>query len=104
MGHDGSCWASSAGFTIQPTEVQALLKGFASADALQSSGLHVAGEKYFFIGSGDSFIRGKKGQNGIHASKTNQAIIIGYYDDSIQPGTCTTEVEKVADYLKGQNY
>lgn len=42
---------------------------------------------------------GKKGAAGVVCVKTNQAIVIGTYNESIQPGQCTLIVEKLADYL-----
>ena len=32
------------------------------------------------------------------------ALVVGIYDDSIQPGQAASAVEKMAEYLEGQNY
>ena len=52
----------------------------------------------------DNTVRCKLGAGGIHITKTVQAIIIGKYDDPIQPGQCANTVETLADYLRGMNY
>lgn len=36
--------------------------------------------------------------------KTKQSILIGMYDDPIQPGEATKVVETLADYLIGVGY
>ena len=36
--------------------------------------------------------------------KTNLAILVGHYPDTVQPGNAATAVEKLADYLITQNY
>ena len=59
-----------------------------------------AGEKYFFLSGTDEVLRGKKGNKGIHVAKTNTALIVGQYEDPIQPGQCAGTVEALADYLK----
>jgi profilin len=70
-----------------------------------SSGILLAGKKYQFIRNepGRS-IYGKLGAGGCCVVKTNQCIIIAVYDDSVQPGQCTTVVEKLADYLIDVGY
>ena len=46
----------------------------------------------------------KKGSGGVVCVKTKQAVLIGMYDDGIQPGECTKVVETLADYLISVNY
>lgn len=45
-----------------------------------------------------------KGQTGLAICKTNKAVLFGFYDDKIQPGQCTVVVEKLAEYLRSNNY
>lgn len=71
---------------------------------LFSSGMHVAGTRFIFLSGTDEVLRGRKGTSGVHVAKTNQAILVGYYEDPISPGQCANQVEKMADYLKGMNY
>ena len=47
---------------------------------------------------------GKLGNSGICVVVTTQAVLIGTYNDDIQPGECTVAVENLADYLIGVGY
>lgn len=66
--------------------------------------MHVGGERFIFLSGTNEVLRGKKGTSGVHVAKTGQAILIGYYDDPTTPGQCATQVEAMAEYLKGLNY
>lgn len=44
-GHDGGCWATSAGFTVAPAEATALLAAFKDPSAIRASGLKIGGTK-----------------------------------------------------------
>ena len=45
-----------------------------------------------------------QGREGIIIVKTKQALLIGHYPESVQPGNATNVVEKLADYLIGVGY
>jgi Profilin len=49
-------------------------------------------------------IIGKKGAGGVVCVKTNQAVLIGQYNETVQPGQATTVVEKLADYLRDNGF
>lgn len=49
-------------------------------------------------------IYGKKGAGGVVNVKTAQAIVIGVYDDKLQPGNASNIAEKLADYLLENGY
>lgn len=51
-----------------------------------------------------TFFTGKKGAGGVVMVKTGQAVLIGQYNETIQPGQATTVVEKLADYLRENGY
>eukprot|EP00034_Subulatomonas_tetraspora_P000623 GABW01000878.1.p1 GENE.GABW01000878.1~~GABW01000878.1.p1 ORF type:complete len:125 (-),score=29.71 GABW01000878.1:63-437(-) len=102
IGLDGSVWATSAGFNV--AEGAALARMFSDPSSAFASGITVAGVKYMCIRADPRSIYGKKGATGVVCVKTNQAILIGTYGENIQPGQCTTVVEKVADYLIENNY
>lgn len=104
IGHDGSSWAKSPGFEVSSAEGQKIKQGFSDPSGLRASGIHVAGKKYLCLRTDDRSIYGKKGSAGICIVKTGQAILIGEYDENIQPGQCTTVVEKLADYLINSGY
>ncbi|KAK7083941.1 hypothetical protein SK128_019798, partial [Halocaridina rubra] len=103
-GLDGSVWAVTPGWALTQAECQSLAVGFTNNSGLVEKGMHLAGEKFFFLSATEDVLRGKKGNKGIHVAKTNTAIIIGLYEDPIQPGQCATTVEALADYLKGCNF
>ncbi|KAI9018381.1 profilin [Hyaloraphidium curvatum] len=103
-GHDGSLWATSKGFAISAPEFQALFKAFKDPSGARASGLTLAGVKYIVLRADDRSIYGKKGAGGIACVKTKQAVIIGEYEEPIQPGECTKVVEGLADYLISVNY
>lgn len=66
--------------------------------------MHVGGQRFIFLSGTDQVLRGKKGTAGVHVGKTGQAILIGFYDEPTTPNQCATQVETMADYLKGMNY
>lgn len=166
-GHDGSLWATSAGFSvsfsclprkrrhlrrerldfethcsvlheqINSNEAQNLAKAFKDASGIRAGGLHLGGLKYIALKADDRSVYGKKvrldylffirilqeesedsflygnmlkkntdiqGQGGVVCVKTKQAILIGVYDEPIQPGEATKVVEGLADYLISVNY
>jgi profilin len=105
FGLDGNPWAQSPGLGVQPAQVKALVAGFADSSKLTGEGgLHLGAEKYIVLRADNRSVYGKKGSNGVVAVKTKQAVIIGFYDQTIQPGAAANTVEKLADYLIGQNY
>ena len=58
-----SVWATSAGFTVSPTEMQevvAAYKDTGDVKQVQSTGLHIAGERFIVIKADDRSIYGKK--------------------------------------------
>merc|ERR1719420_878966 len=60
--------------------------------------------KYFYLSGDDEVIRGKQGKGGVHCVKTNQALLVGVYEDPMAPGTAAQITEKLGDYLKGVGY
>jgi len=104
LGHDGNSWAVTSGFQVTGDEGRKLYAGFQDAGPLRANGLFVNKEKYLVLKADDRSIYGKKGPGGVVAVKTGQSILIGVYNDKIQPGQCANVVEKLADYLIEQGY
>ncbi|KAG6770583.1 hypothetical protein POTOM_026268 [Populus tomentosa] len=104
IGHDGSVWAQSASFPqFTAEEVAAIMKDFDEPGSLAPTGLFLGGTKYMVIqGEAGAVIRGKKGSGGVTIKKTNQALIIGVYDEPLAPGQCNMIVERLGDYLYDQ--
>ena len=102
-----SVWATSAGFTVSPTEMQevvAAYKDTGDVKQVQSTGLHIAGERFIVIKADDRSIYGKKGKEGVVIVKTNMAILVAHYPETVQPGSAANTVEQLADYLVGVGY
>nr|ABW37744.1 Ama v 1.01 allergen [Amaranthus viridis] len=101
IGVDGSVWAQSASFPqFKEDEIAAIVKDFEDPGTLAPTGLYLGGTKYMVIqGEPGAVIRGKKGPGGICVKKTNQALVIGIYDEPVTPGQCNMIVERLGDYL-----
>ncbi|MCJ1297829.1 profilin, required for normal timing of actin polymerization in response to thermal stress [Hypocenomyce scalaris] len=102
-----SVWASSTGFTIGPAEIKEVVSSYkdtGEVKKVQSSGLHIAGERYVVIKADDRSLYGKKGREGIVIVKTQQAILVTHYPESVQPGSAANTVEQLGDYLIGVGY
>ncbi|KAB2072581.1 hypothetical protein ES319_A07G026200v1 [Gossypium barbadense] len=104
IGHDGNVWAQSSTFPpFTPEEISAIMNDFAEPGSLAPTGLFLGGVKYMVIqGEPGAVIRGKKGAGGATVKKTNQALIIGIYDEPVTPGQCNMIVERLGDYLIDQ--
>jgi len=58
-----SVWASSPNFKVTPQEMQEVVgayKDTSTPKAVQSTGLHIAGQKYIVIKADDTSLYGKK--------------------------------------------
>lgn len=58
-----SVWASSPGFTVTPQEMQEVVgayKDTSTPKKVQSTGLHIAGQKYIVIKADETSLYGKK--------------------------------------------
>ncbi|KAI1779757.1 Profilin/allergen [Hypoxylon cercidicola] len=103
-----SVWATSAGFTVKPEEMQNLVailnKTGGAVDKAHADGIHVAGERYVVFRIEDRSVYGRQGRTGICVVKTKQAIIIGHYGEAQTVGNSTQTVEALADYLIKAGY
>jgi len=106
IGLDGGVWAQSSEFPdATPEQIDTLVKGFEDETVLQEKGIQLGENRYVVIkGEPGSVIRGKKGQAGFTAKKTNTAFVIGGYNEGVQPAECNVRVEEVADGLIESDY
>ena len=104
IGHDGSVWATSAGFAVSGPEGKKIVGAFTNPSDIISTGIHLQGNKYLALRYDDRSLYGKKGPGGCICVKTKQAVLIGVYGEGAQPGESTTVVEKLADYLISVGY
>ncbi|KAK5001148.1 profilin, required for normal timing of actin polymerization in response to thermal stress [Elasticomyces elasticus] len=128
-----SVWATSPGFAVAPNEMQEIVNAYRDkGDAngvkrVQSSGLHVAGERFVVLKADERSLYGKKvhnsanqlwhqcwtkeqyltapqGKEGIVIVKTTQAILVTHYPETGQPGAAANTVEQLGDYLISVGY
>ena len=66
----------------------------------QASGLWCGGVKYMYLSGDGKLARGKKGQGGVNISKSNTTVLIGVYDERLQPPQAAQLVEKLTAYLE----
>jgi len=102
-----SVWATSTNFKVSPQEMQEVVGAYKDSSQpkkVQSTGLHIAGEKYIVIKADDVSLYGKKGRTGVVIVKTKQAVLIAHYPDTVQPGSAANTVEKLGEYLKGVGF
>eukprot|EP00029_Vermamoeba_vermiformis_P010165 TRINITY_DN528_c0_g1_i1.p2 TRINITY_DN528_c0_g1~~TRINITY_DN528_c0_g1_i1.p2 ORF type:complete len:127 (-),score=51.81 TRINITY_DN528_c0_g1_i1:131-511(-) len=104
LGQEGGVWAATGGFTVQAPEIKTLVAAFKDANGVRASGFNVAGVHYITLRADERSVYGKKGAAGIVCVKTGKAVLVGVYNDKIQPGQCANTVEKLADYLIEQGY
>lgn len=45
-----------------------------------------------------------QGKEGVFVVKSNQAILIGHYPESVQPGSANTVIGQLGDYLVSVGY
>jgi len=102
-----SVWATSANFKVSPQEIAEVVgayKDTSTPKKVQSTGLHIAGEKYVVLRADETSLYGRKGRTGVVIVKTKQALLIAHYPDTVQPGVATNTVEKLGEYLTSVGY
>ncbi|KAF8073198.1 SUD1 [Scenedesmus sp. PABB004] len=109
VGQDGGVWAQSEAFpAVTPEQVAALMTGFASlekdghAGELGGKGIFLGDQKFQVVPGDETVMRGKSTGGGCCIKKTNTALVIGIYNEPVQPGECNVVVENLGDYLSGQ--
>jgi len=103
IGHDGSTWSATAGLSLKADEAKKLVNAFNDPSVALAGGTTLSGVKYMTLKADNRSLYGKKGATGFSAVKTNTAVLIGFYDETVQPGACANTVEKLADYLIENN-
>merc|ERR1711942_36374 len=103
-GLDGSIWAKSGDFNITSEEVKRVVDNYDNQLAFASTGINLAGQKYFYLSGTDDVLRGKQGKGGVHIMKTEKAVLVGVYDEPMQGAEAATVTESLGSYLKGCGY
>mmetsp|Transcript_59758 Transcript_59758/g.90091 ORF Transcript_59758/g.90091 Transcript_59758/m.90091 type:complete len:127 (-) Transcript_59758:90-470(-) len=104
LGLDGSVWAKSADFNIDGNESVAIATAAANPSSVMGSSLQLAGQKFMVLRTDDNVIYCRKNQDGLCICKTNQAVVVGWYDEKQSAGNCNKVVEGLADYLRENNF
>jgi len=104
FGIDGAKWAATPGWGVTADEAKKIVAAFKDPNNIRSNGLFLDKQKYFALKCDDRSIYGKLGAGGCVCVKTTKSVLIGIYDDKIQPGQCANAVEKLGDYLIEQGF
>ena len=104
LGEDGGVWAESPDFpTVSEEQIAAINKEFSKSGTLAQTGLRLGDVKYMVVaGDEGAVIRGRKGAGGVTIKKTTTALVVGVYQEGVQPGDVNMVVENLGDYLIGQ--
>jgi len=103
-GHDGTLWAKSDNIEPSPEELGKLSDSFDDQGPLGMSGVVIGGEKFVYLSGTDRVIRCKKGKSGLHAMKTQQAVLVAIFNEPVQHPQVANVVESLGDYLIGLQY
>ena len=111
LGHNGSTWAFTPGLPLTQAEAMVIVRAFSDIDPALKTGLMVGGQRYSVIrdSSGNSFgsvsvLMCMKGMSGFVANKTAKRVVLGMFNETIQPSQAANVVAKLADYLIHQGY
>jgi profilin len=85
-------------------EQKAIVAGYSNLDEFRSSGVRIAGEKYFTLSADPRTVQAKKGADGAIIVKTKQAVLVAVYAAPTQAPEASPIVESLADYLISVNY
>jgi len=103
-GHDGTIWAKSDNINPSTDELSKLSSSFSDQTALTMSGLVIGGEKFVYLSGTDRVVRCKKGKSGLHAMKTQQAVLVAVFTEPVQHPHVASIVESLGDYLISLQY
>jgi len=103
-GHDGTVWAKSENINPSVDELSKLSSSFNDQSPLTMSGLHIGGEKFVYLSGTEKVVRCKKGKSGLHAMKTQQAVLIAVYNEPVQHSQVASIVETLGDYFISVQY
>ncbi|RWS20375.1 Profilin-5-like protein [Leptotrombidium deliense] len=68
------------------------------------NGIQLGGEKYFCVLAESNLVRGRKGTSALCMVTTNTCLLVAATTDGFPPGQLNTVLEKLADFLRANNY
>lgn len=117
IGNDGSYWAYGGDSVPQPDEAKHIAAAVKSPDVARTSGITIAGVKYFTLRAEPGVVYFKKGGGGGCAAASVQGVVVGVYGSvdeasltdkeskgGVNPANCNMTVENIANYLKQSQY
>ena len=99
-GLNGQKWAGSAN-SASDAEAAAIASALSTGSTNQQK---IAGTSYITLRNTAEAFYGKQGAGGFVAAKSNTAVVIGVYNEKLQPGQANKIVEGIADYLRNSGY
>lgn len=99
-GLDGTRYAASSGFVIPNGAIRTLVTAITiDPSQLYTNGITLGQAKYKFlrVDPGRAIVFRNESQGGGVAVKTNKCVIIGTYNNGMEPGDCCSVIEKIAD-------
>lgn len=105
---DGAIWAKKEINITSPLS-QAELKTIADTmrtkpDDFFQKGILLGGEKFVAINAESALVRGRKGSSALIIVATNTCLLVAATADGYPAGQLNAVVEKLGDYMRGQNY
>jgi len=97
---DGKHLASSPGFSLKPTEGQALLNRFKDPESTIKEGIVLAGLPYAANIANMNSIRATRSPGGAVVEKSATAILIGLYDAKLDAAQAGAQIQHEADRLR----
>jgi len=94
-------WAKSANNKATASEAQAILTRMSSNSTEKFT---YGGQDFIVLRNSGDVLYGKVGAGGITAAKSGKALVVGVYDQNLQPGQCNNIVEGLAQYLSDAGY
>jgi len=104
FGLDGSVWASTPDFPVDPATVRLVVASTVDSSKV-AAGVNVRSEKFILVRSDPGvYIILKKGPNGLVAYRSTQCCIIAIHDSTAKSEIALTHVGKVIDHLTKHGY
>ncbi|XP_074845093.1 profilin-4 [Carettochelys insculpta] len=98
---DGTVWASTVGFNLQPESARLLSSAFLkNLLQVRREGLYFKEKYYKCVRADNCSIYLKNVDGGLIAVKTDLYILIATYSEGMYPSVCVEAVEKLADYFR----
>eukprot|EP00741_Cyanophora_paradoxa_P022082 tig00021434_g21317.t1 len=105
FGVDGTLWATSQGWNLSQDEAAQILQCF-NDPASGEAGVVACGQRFQLIRCEDDMLLAKRAHQGICAYRTNQCVVLGFYDENVNgnPGQCNAIISRLGQYFREVGY